>query len=35
MQGYTVTLPLDLHKKLQRQSKTTRQSLNHLVEDAL
>lgn len=35
MQGYTVTLPPDLYKKLQRQAKTTRQSLDHLVEETL
>lgn len=35
MQGYTVTLPPDLYKKLQRQAQTTRQSVDHLVEDAL
>lgn len=35
MKGYTVTLPPDLYKKLQRQAQTMRQSVDHLVEDAL
>lgn len=29
MKGYTVTLPPDLYKKLQQQTKTTRQPLDH------